>query len=108
MSHIAEIYAKELGVKIGRPTITEHFIPGLPDKFITLHSSNKCQASLYKYWNVAVHLIKPHLDKLGLKIVQIGGPQDVRVQGADVVMLGASFKQMNYIMKEYYPLLTYS
>jgi len=100
MSHIAEVYAKELGVKIGRPTITEHFIPGLPDKFITLHSSNKCPGSLYKYWNLVIHLIKPHLDKVGFKIVQIGGPQDVKVQGADVIMLGASFKQMNYIMSK--------
>ena len=35
MSHIAEVYAKDLGVEIGRPYITDHFFPGLPDKYIT-------------------------------------------------------------------------
>ena len=41
MSHIAEVYAKDLGVKIGTPKLTEHFYPGLPDRYVTLQSSNK-------------------------------------------------------------------
>ena len=34
MSHIVKEYAKELGVKIGKPIITEHFFPVLNDKYI--------------------------------------------------------------------------
>ena len=44
MSHIAEVYAKDLGVKIGKPVITEHFFPGLPNIYITIQSSNKMNA----------------------------------------------------------------
>ena len=43
MSHIAEEYAKCLGVKIGRPEISEHFYPTPSGKYITLHSPKGIQ-----------------------------------------------------------------
>ena len=64
MSHIAEVYAKDLGVKIGRPHITDHFFPGLPDKYITVQSSSKMPAARYKYWDIVLGLIKPHLNDI--------------------------------------------
>ena len=99
MSHIAEVYAKELGVKIGRPQITEHYYPGLPDRYITLHSSNKMPASVYKYWDIVIWLLSSHLIDNDIQIVQVGGPKDKSIQGVGHNALGASFKQMNYILK---------
>ncbi len=99
MSHIAEVYAKELGVKIGRPQITEHYYPGLPDRYITLHSSNKMPASVYKYWDIVIWLLSGHLIDNDIQIVQVGGPKDKPIQGIGHNALGASFKQMNYILK---------
>ena len=67
MSHIIEVYAKDLGVKIGRPHITEHFVPGLPEKYITLHSYDNIPSSEYLYWDIVLNLINPYLKKQGIK-----------------------------------------
>ena len=98
MSHIAEVYAKDLGVKIGRPHITDHFFPGLPDKYITVQSSSKMPAAKYKYWDIVLGLIKPHLNDI--KIIQVGGPEEEKIKGADHYYLGTSYKQMNYMIKK--------
>jgi ADP-heptose:LPS heptosyltransferase len=98
MSHIAEVYAKDLGVKISDPVITEHFFPGLPKEYITIHSSNKMPASNYLHWDIVIDLVKPFLG--AFKIVQVGGPDDKAVRGIDLNTLGVSYKQMNYIIKK--------
>tara|TARA_E500000318_G_scaffold61379_1_gene56955 strand:- start:350 stop:1471 length:1122 start_codon:yes stop_codon:yes gene_type:complete len=98
MSHIAEVYAKDLGVKIGTPKLTEHFYPGLPDRYITLQSSNKMPASHYFYWEVVLHLLKKFIGDI--KIVQVGGGQDQLIPGVDASTLGCTYKQMNYIIKK--------
>ncbi len=100
MSHIAEVYAKDLGVKIGRPQITDHFFPGLPNKYITIQSSNKMPGAVYKYWDIVLKLVKPYLQKEEVKIIQIGGPDEQEIQGVDYYFLGSTYKQMNYIIKK--------
>jgi len=97
MSHIAEVYAKDLGVKIGKPIITNHFYPGLPEKYITFQASNKMPAANYLYWDLVISLIKPYLGDI--KIVQVGGPDDKQINGIDLSTLGNSYKQMNYVIK---------
>jgi len=97
MSHIAEVYAKDLGVKIGKPKITDHFYPGLPEKYITFQASSKMPAANYLYWDLVVKLIKPHLGDI--KIVQVGGSNDKKINGIDLYTLGNSYKQMNYVIK---------
>ena len=96
MSHIAEVYAKDIGVKIGKPVITEHFFPGLPEKYITFQASNKMQSKNYLYWDVVIRLVKLHIGDI--KIVQVGGPKDDIVKGVDL-FLPSSYKQMNYMIK---------
>ena len=96
MSHIAEVYAKDLGVKIGKPIICDHFYPGLPEKYVTFHASNKMPSKNYKYWDLVISLIKPHIKDI--KIVQVGGPKDEKIDGVDFFM-PSSYRQMNYIIK---------
>lgn len=97
MSHIAEVYAKDLGVKIGKPIVTNHFYPGIPEKYITFQASNKTPAANYLYWDLVISLIKPYLGDI--KIVQVGGPDDKQINGIDLSTLGNSYKQMNYVIK---------
>jgi ADP-heptose:LPS heptosyltransferase len=97
MSHIAEVYAKDLGAKIGKPIISNHFFPGVPDKYITIQASNKTPASNYNYWDLVISLIKPFLGDI--KIVQVGGPGDKLIKGIDLSTIGNSYKQMNYVIK---------
>lgn len=98
MSHIVKEYAKELGVKIGKPIITEHFFPVLNDKYITLHQSTKSPSANYKYWDLVIRLLRTRLGDI--KVVQVGGPEDKPISHCDEFTLGASFKQMNYIIKQ--------
>jgi hypothetical protein len=98
MSHIAEVYAKDLGVKIGKPQITEHFFPICEEKYITFQNPAKMQAQQYDYWDIVLYLIKEELTKKGIKIIQIGGLQDIPTQFVDK-FIPSSFKQMNYIIK---------
>ena len=99
MSHIIEVYAKELGVKIGRPYITEHFCPLPCDKYITIHNSKKMQTKDYDYWDVVISLVKKALSKESIKIIQIGGKEDVAIGGIDFNLIGNPYKHMNYIIK---------
>jgi len=36
MSHLVEVYAKDLGVKIGEPHFKPHFFPLLEENYITI------------------------------------------------------------------------
>jgi len=98
MSHIAEEYAKSLGVNIGQPDINGHFYPIPSEKFITFHTNNtKSPARHYDYWAVTIQMIKPFLKKEGIDIIQIGGKDDVVLNDCDFNLLNCSFKQMTYV-----------
>lgn len=100
MSHIAEEYAKSLGVRIGQPKITSHFYPLVSDKFITFHTNDKkSPARHYDNWSLVIDSIKPLLKKEGIDIIQIGGKDDRIIEGCDFRYLDCSFKQMIYIIE---------
>ena len=101
MSHIAEEYAKSLGVRIGSPVLSTHFYPVLPDKFITFHTNfKKVPSRHYDYWPVALKLIKEHFKTPEIKIIQVGGAEDPPFEECDHITLGASFRQMGYILEK--------
>lgn len=87
MSHVAEVYAKDLGVKIGKAQLTDHFYPICTDKYIVANLDNELQVNQYDYWDVVISLIGPHLEKEKISIVQISDK--------DVI----SLNQKNHIIK---------
>ena len=98
MSHIAEEYAKCLGVKIGRPEISEHFYPTPSGKYITLHSPKGIQSREYSFWDNVISLIKPRIK--GYNIIQIGSKEDKPCKNTDYNLCGlTSLKNINYIIK---------
>ena len=99
MSHIAEVYAKDLGVKVGKPQIQDHFFPVTYDKYITFHADTEIQSKQYDYWDICLFLIKPKLEEFGYKIIQVGGPKAEPVNGVDQVLTACSYRQSNYIIK---------
>ena len=99
MSHIAEVYAKDLGVKIGQPVISDHFVPGLPEKYISFQASNKMTSKNYLYWDIVLGLLQDHLFTQNIQVVQVGGKDDPQVGGVSVDHRGTSYRQMNYIIK---------
>lgn len=99
MSHLIEEYAKSLGVKIGTPVLTEHFFPTIDEKYITIHTDNKIDSKNYEYFPQVLNLIKPILNNLGYKIFQIGGASDPKLNNVDKVLLGLSYRQSAYVIK---------
>ena len=98
MSHIAEEYAKCLGVKIGKPKISEHFYPITSDKYITLHTHKGIQSRDYLFWPNVISLLKSHLKDYD--IIQIGSKDDHKCKGVDYDLCGlTSLKNINYIIK---------
>jgi hypothetical protein len=99
MSHLIEEYAKTLGVKIGKPYLCEHFYPILDEKYITIHTDKRIDSKNYEYFPQVLNIIKSILNKRGLKIYQIGGPEDPRLENVDGCFLNLNFKQSAYLIK---------
>lgn len=99
MSHLVESYAKDVGVKIGKPSIYEDYFPLNIGNYITLHTTSK-PAKTYSYWQEVVNLIKPKLDELGISIVQIGGKNDRKIEGIYDLCGQTTINQTAYILNK--------
>ncbi len=99
MSHLIEEYAKNLGVKIGKPVFEPHYFPIIEDKYITIHVDNKIDSKYYEFFPETLDLLKNIISPLGYKIYQIGGGEDPELSGVDKSYLGFSRKQTAYIIK---------
>ena len=98
MSHLIEEYAKCLGVKIGRPQISDHFYPITSDKYITLQTSKGIQSRNYSHWETVVSMIKKNAK--GYDVIQVGSKEDYQCKGVDYDLRGStSFKNIVYILK---------
>ena len=71
MSHVAEVYAKDLGVKIGKPTITEHYLPNSQEVYACFDFKSPDKMGQYNYWDIVVSLVTPVLKKSGISLLQI-------------------------------------
>lgn len=87
MSHVAEVYAKDLGVKIGQAQLLDHFYPICQTNYIVANMDSELQVNQYDYWDIVINLISPHLGKEKIAIV--------RISDADQI----SLSQKNYIIK---------
>ena len=98
MSHICEEYAKSLGVRVGRPKISDHFFPIPFDQYITIQTTSKFESRNYSFWDSALSLIKERLPQY--KVVQVGVKGDPLCLRADSSLLEAtSFRQMFHVIK---------
>lgn len=99
MSHLIEEYAKNLGCKIGKPCIDNHFFPLIFNNYITLQTTKKFQARDYDHWSLVVAILKMYLKDI--KIVQVGSNEDPKCPNVDLSLLGVtSFKNLNYIISK--------
>lgn len=99
MSHLVEEYAKNLGVKIGKPIFEPHYMPITDEKYITFHVDNKIDSKYYEFFPETIDLLKNVVSQLGYKIYQIGGGEDPQLPNVDKSFLGFSRKQTAYIIK---------
>jgi hypothetical protein len=96
MSHLAEVYAKDLGVKIGKPFFKPHFFPIIDTNYITIHHDNKSQSREYDYWDEVIKIVKY---KKNIKFIQIGSGKEPKLGNADKFIATNSIKQCAYIIQ---------
>jgi hypothetical protein len=97
MSHLAEVYAKDLGVRIGEPIFKPHFFPILESEYITIHTDNKVSSKEYDYWEEVILIVKKSCPKI--KFIQIGSGKEPIIKNADRFAKTNSIKQSAYIIK---------
>ena len=99
MSHLIEEYAKNLGVKIGKPVLTEHFFPVVPDKYITVCVESQIQSKQYKYFDIVFDSVRSALQKQSIKIIQIGSSKSPKLSSVDEMIFDLDFKKQAYIVQ---------
>ena len=72
MSSITEVYAKDLGVKIGgKAKITDHFCPIPEEKYITFFKDDPDQVNQYDHWEIVLSLLNPIFKKHKIRGLEI-------------------------------------
>jgi hypothetical protein len=99
MSHLIEEYAKNLGVKIGKPVVSPHFFPIIPEKYITISLEPSVSSQQYKYFNIALDGVRNFLKKNSIKTIQIGSSQAERLSSVDEMIFDLDFKKEAYIVQ---------
>lgn len=95
---LLEAYSLGIGLKINKPFIYQAFYPLPFQKYITLHASAGMPAKEYSYWEDVVDLITPTLAKEGIRIVQIGGPNDAPIRGTFSLQGRTTVNQTAYVI----------
>lgn len=98
---LLDVYARNAGVlPVGKPNINVQYFPVPYEKYISLHvGDNRIQSKHFDFWTEAVALLKPVLHHFGIRIVQIGGPQDQIIAGVDASYLTLTYAQSAFIQK---------
>ena len=96
--HLVETYATNCGLKIDHPYILEKYFPLNIDKYVTFSPYSK-PAKTYDYWLDVIELIKPHLDKEGIEILQLGGKNERALPHCLSVTGQTNINQVAYILK---------
>lgn len=95
--HILEQYAVNCGAKISKPYISPVYFPLPFEKYICLHAGSGMESKNYDFYDEVVDLIHPFLEENNIKIVQIGGEKEKKIDKC-YHALGSSKRQMAYII----------
>lgn len=96
--HLLESYACTSGLKIDKPFIYDKFFPVPTERYITLQPFSK-PAKSYDYWKEVIELIKPYLDDLDIKVIQIGAKGETNIDGCVNIQGQTSIAQCAYVIK---------
>lgn len=96
--HLLETYSLSTGSKIGKPFILKKFFPVKFDKYITIQNSSGMPSKCYDYYQEVINFLTPILTKHGIGIVQIGGKEDVPLQGVENLQGATNINQTAHII----------
>jgi len=97
--HALESYAASCNLKIDKPHISELFFPVAEKRYISLDTSNFSNPYVYDYWQEAVNILKPFLDKENISIIQVGKEDDKTIASVNRSNGNANDNQLAYIIR---------
>lgn len=98
--HIIERYSLAVGAKIDKPSINTKFFPLPFEKYVTFNAASvNMPAKSFQLWQEVINIISPELDKNGIKIVQLGAPEEPQYMGVVRYNGQTSIQQSAYIIK---------
>src|SRR5438046_2819188 len=96
---LVDTYALSAGAKIDKPYVFEQYFPLPFEKYITLQAQTKYDSKDYSYWQDVVNLLYPVLEKHGIKIIQVGGPNERTYQYTVDLRGRTELNQLAYVIK---------
>ena len=97
--HIVENLALNCGCKISRPKIQQVFVPVEYPRYITIDNGEFKDEKSYDLFNCVFKLIKPLLQKEGIKILQVSKHKEQQaVYGIDKDLSSVSYRQKSYLI----------
>jgi hypothetical protein len=96
--HLIEKYALSTGSRIGKPFIVKKFFPVPFDKYITIQNSSGMPAKCYDYFQEVINFLLPILEKHGIGVVQIGGKEDMAINGCHHTQGVTNINQTAYVL----------
>lgn len=96
--HVLESYAADTRLKIDKPFVYQKYFPLTIDKFITIHQDYRNPADVYDFWSSATSILIPHLEKQGIKMIQIGSPKDTLIKGCIDLRGRTEIGQLAYVI----------
>ena len=98
--HTVERFALSAGAKINKPYIYDKFFPVTVDKYITFEAGKQNESKTYDHWPEVIELISPTLERLDIKIIQVGSGEDLPLDGCVNLNGSPSHGQAAYIIKK--------
>jgi hypothetical protein len=100
---LAETYALQCGLLIDKPYISKKFFPLAFDhsKIILIHAgggNDKFPAKIYDHFDEVVSLLKPVLDPLGYRFIQIGGKGERALREVISLCGETTFQQSAFLL----------
>lgn len=84
--------------KIGKPWLCPEYIPIPFERYVAFHNGSSNPARTYDHWQEVLNYIGPVCAKENIQMVQIGGSNDVLIDGA-IDFRGSSKRQMQHVVQ---------
>lgn len=97
MSHLSEVYAKDLGVKIGKPFFYPHFFPRSFNEYVTIYNNKSVQSNNYQLWSEVIEIVKEIYPEI--KFLQISADKDNLIKNCDDFANTKSIKNDAFLIK---------
>lgn len=97
MSHLVEEYAKNLGVKIGRPVVVPHFFPIDFDNYIIINGDTSVASKSYRNYPLVFSLLVKFLQEKNIKVLQVGGGKPILGVNKHIT---SNFKNISYLISK--------